>query len=133
VLLACLIAPVSIAEEIWVVGSIHCAVTALNRAEAASLFLGLGPNQHHLIPFDQDDRELREHFYAEVANLSLASVRAHWAKQVFTGRGRPPAILTLHDVRQTLHDTPDAITYIPAGRIPAGGIVLLTLESGKQE
>jgi len=120
-------------ESIWIVASKDLPVMTLSRNEAANLFLGLGSSATQMIPFDQNNAQVREHFYRQVSDLSLASVRAHWAKQIFTGRGRPPAMLTLDDVEQTLSRNPAAVTYIPAGRIPAGSNVLLKLKSGGQQ
>jgi hypothetical protein len=127
-------APFAGAEDIWVVATQNVRLpTALTRTEAANLFLGLGNAHPGLQPFDQRDPDLRERFYHEVAGLSLASVRAHRAKQVFTGRGRPPAMLSADEVENTLREKGNAVTYIPAGRLPAGSKVLLILESGESK
>jgi hypothetical protein len=125
-------APLASAEDIWVVAAQNLRFsTSLTRTETANLFLGLGNANPGLQPYDQRDPDLRERFYREVAGLSLASVRAHRAKQVFTGRGLPPTMLSAEEVEKTLREKANVVTYVPAGRLPAGSKVLLILESGE--
>lgn len=125
-------APFAGAEDIWVVATQNVRLpTTLTRTETANLFLGLGNIHPGLQPFDQRDPDLRERFYREVAGLSLASVRAHRAKQVFTGRGLPPAMLSAEEVEKALGGKTNIVSYVPAGRLPAGSKVLLILESGE--
>lgn len=130
VLLLFLSAP-TVAEGISIVAHHDVEVATITRAEAANLFLARGRTDSRLTPFDQRDRQLRERFYREVAGVSAASVRAHWAKQVFTGRGRPPAMLSLEEVGQVLSEKPGTVTYVPAGYLPEGSKVLLTIGAGE--
>ncbi len=124
---------VAAAEGILIVAKQDTQVTTLTREEAANLFLGLGPTNSGLIPFDRSEQPLRERFYREVTGLSAASVRAHWAKQVFTGRGRPPARISKTDVTQLLNDKPGAVIYVAIDQLPAHCRVLLSTEQGEQE
>lgn len=126
-------ANLAIADEILVVAREDAPVESLNRTETANLFLGLGRTLTPLIPFDQQDKELRQDFYREVAGLSLVSVRAHWAKRVFTGRGRPPAMLSTDQVAPLINQSPVAVTYIPEAMLPQNGKTLLLLPREKQE
>lgn len=129
-LLLFLFAPAA-AGEIWIVAHQDMEVASITRTEAANLFLAKERTDSQLTPFDQRDRQLRERFYREVAGLSVASVRAHWAKQVFTGRGRPPAMLSLEEVERVLSEKPGAVTYVPAGQLPEGCKVLLSIDAGE--
>ncbi|RDH86687.1 MAG: hypothetical protein DIZ78_07220 [endosymbiont of Escarpia spicata] len=124
---------VAAAEEVLIVVQQDTEVTTLTREEASNLFLGLGSTNSRLIPFDRSEQPLRERFYREVIGLSAASVRAHWAKQVFTGRGRPPARVSKTDVTQVLKDKPGAVTYVAIDQLPAHSRVLLSTEQGEQE
>jgi hypothetical protein len=119
------------AGGIWIVAHQDVEVATLTRTETANLFLAKGRTDSQLTPFDQRDRQLRERFYREVAGVSAASVRAHWAKQVFTGRGRPPAMLSLEEVERVLSEKPGAVTYVPAGQLPEGSKVLLSIGAGE--
>jgi hypothetical protein len=130
VLLLFLSAPAA-AGGIWIVAHQDVEVATLTRTETANLFLAKGRTDSQLTPFDQRDRQLRERFYREVAGVSAASVRAHWAKQVFTGRGRPPAMLSLEEVERVLSEKPGAVTYVPAGQLPEGSKVLLSIGAGE--
>jgi hypothetical protein len=124
----------AVAEGVVIVAGQSVELSSMTRDEVANLFMGIGAHtKPHLIPFDQRDLLLRERFYREVAGLSAASVRAHWAKQVFTGRGRPPAMLSQEEVEQMLSEQPAAVTYIPSGPLPAGSKVLLELKSGERK
>jgi predicted signal transduction protein with EAL and GGDEF domain len=68
---------------------------------------------------------MRRDFFLEVAGRSLESARAHWAKRVFTGRGRPPAMLAEEEVEQTIKQNTGAVTYVPDEQLPENGKVLL--------
>lgn len=120
------------AEGIIVVVRQDAEVASMSQMEIANLFLGKGQNQSHLTPYDQDNTELREHFYREVSGLSLASVRAYWAKQVFTGRGRPPVILNADQVKQLLADDPSAVIYTSADQQPDHSRIILTIGTGEK-
>ncbi|MBA1446136.1 MAG: hypothetical protein M3H12_01090 [Chromatiales bacterium] len=133
VLVLSLFVSVAAAEGVLVVVQQDSQVTTLTREEAANLFLGLGSTNSRLIPFDRSEQPLRERFYREVTGLSTASVRAHWAKQVFTGRGRPPARISKTDVTQVLNDKPGAVTYVAIDQLPAHSRALLSTEQGEQE
>lgn len=117
------------ADSILVIAHQDAPVDSMSQSEAANLFLGIG--HHELTPFDQEDRQLRNDFYKKVANLSLASVRAHWAKLVFTGRGHPPEIIDRNNLEQFIKNHPDAVTYIPAVNPPPGCKILLSLDTGE--
>ena len=121
-----------IADEILIITHQDTPVSSLKPKQVANLFLGLGQNNHGLTPFDLSDKKLRQNFYHEVTGLSLSSIRAKRAKQVFTGRGRPPVMLRLDEVEQLLSEKPGAVTYIPSDQLPVGSKILLTLKSGAQ-
>lgn len=121
------------AGEIWLIAHQDAAVASLDRAAAADIFLGRHAPGSRLKPFDRDDPALRADFYRALADLSPQSVRAHWAKLVFTGRGRPPAIVGAAQIAPLLEKQPDAVTYVPADSLPAGARILLKLNTGVPE
>ena len=119
----------AIAEDILVITHQDWPVTNLSAKQVANLFLGLGQNNHGLTPFDLSDKKLRRSFYRRVTGLSLVSIRAKWARQVFTGRGRPPDILKLEQVDQLLSEKTGAVLYVFADQQPEGSKILLTLKA----
>jgi hypothetical protein len=114
------------AQSIWVVAHQDAPAADLSRRQVADLFLGRLQGLP-LTPFDQAEAGLRESFYRAVAGLYPHSVRAYWAKQVFTGRGRPPAMLSASETERKLRENRACVTYVPAGSLPAGSRVLMTL------
>ena len=120
------------AGEIWIVAGPTVTITALSPDELADIFLGRADeSRFRLRAIDQKDEALRQRFYRTVTGLSLQSLRAYWAKQVFTGRGRPPEQMSLEESEQALARLPNAITYLPKGKLPPAGKVLLTLPAGE--
>lgn len=115
---------------IWVVARQDAPIASLTLDEIADLFLGRRHSTLHLTPVDRSDDALRERFYRAVSGMSLMSVRAYWAKQVFTGRGRPAFLATEEDAARLVTDHPDVVTFIVGGRLPPGSKVLLVIEPG---
>lgn len=117
----------AIASSIAIIVPANSSIDHISTTDAANLFLGLAdPGQ--LTPLDRDEIELRKQFYQAVSGLSLASIRAHWAKQVFTGRARPPRQVNLDDLMNKMDEQPFAISYIWGGQVPAYWKVILSLE-----
>lgn len=129
-LLALWTSPAS-AGTILVVARQDAPVNSLSQAEVAALFLGQKLSNISLTPIDQHDGKLRERFYLAVAGMSPSSVRAYWAKRVFTGRGRPPPQMSAKEAMQALTENPAAITYMPDNLKTAGNKVLLVIEIGE--
>lgn len=111
------------------VGAANGAVVSLSQEDAKRLFLGqqLGSR---LVPYDQEDDLVRERFYRALADMSPHSVRAYWAKRVFTGRGRPPARLSSEQTKTAIRQERNAVSYLPAEHAPPGVSVLLKLGAG---
>lgn len=128
-LISILFSPLLGAEDIVVVCHQNAALNDINRQDVANLFLGLSNSSFK--PYDQKNKKLQSAFYDYAADLSLASVRAHWAKRVFTGRGRPPAIVSLEQTGELISTDPLAITYVPANQVIPGVKILLRLNAEK--
>ncbi len=119
--------------QIAIVAHQYSEAPTLTQQEVANLFLGIGQPFPQLTPYDHNDPRLRKQFYRLIAGLSITSVRAHWAKQVFSGRGRPPAILATAQVSRILRNELGAVTYVPLDQLSDNFKVLLILESGDTE
>ena len=127
-----LLAQPAAAETILIVARNDAPLANFSRGEVADLFLGRPSPGIAMTPLDQRDDRLRERFYRAVADMSPQSVRAYWAKRVFTGRGRPPQLLTEEEATRALAANPAVVTYVPANRKPEGSKVLLSIESGEE-
>lgn len=83
----------SVADVVAVVSS-NSPVTTLSKNQVADIFLGRAsrfPNGEPALPIDQAEGSAeRDEFYVKVAGKAPPQMRAHWAKIIFTGRGRPP-------------------------------------------
>ncbi|MCB1922139.1 MAG: hypothetical protein KDJ27_00090 [Gammaproteobacteria bacterium] len=113
--------------DVWVIGAADGPVQQLDRSEAAGLFLGVGGNPWGVRVRDSSDRALYASFYRALTERSPASIRAHWAQRVFSGRGRPPAKIAPHELEDALRADPSLITYVPAGQLPPGARIVLDL------
>ncbi len=120
------------ADDIWVVAHQAAAVDALSPARARALFLGAAADPA-LVPVDREDRQLRSRFYRALFDMSLHSIRAYWAKQVFTGRGRPPRKLASEQMPTLFSEPTHFVTYVAQGRLPPNAKVLLELDGGNTE
>lgn len=116
-------------EAMAVVTSRDSGLADLSRETIASLFLGeihLENGNDSVVALDQVNEPEREYFYMHVARRSLVQIRAHWARMVFTGNGRPPRQFTTDELVQILQHNPNAVTYLPLSK--AGSFkVLMTI------
>jgi len=92
-------------------------VPELSPAQIEDIFLGRSnrfPDGRPAMPIDRSEGSpVRQAFYSEVLGRTLAQVKAHWSKIIFTGRGRPPRQLASADeLRKLLRDNPAAISYM---------------------
>lgn len=115
-------------DEIVVVTGKESKAAILTQTQVANLFLGRNfGDTIQLTPFDQDDAQLRERFYREVVGMSLTSVRAYWAKRVFTGRGRPPKVLKADEIGQQL-EKQGSVTYFLSEQQPEDAEILFSTQ-----
>jgi len=70
-----------------------------------------------VLPVDLvDTLPVRERFSEAVHNRDIASIKAYWQKQIFSGRGVPPEEKKSEaEVLQYISDNPGAIGYISGG------------------
>ena len=122
-------APVQ-AEAIALIAHRDSPQRALNRQEAADLFLGKRPSLdgQNLAPIDNSDEELQAHFYKGIADMSLTRLKAYWARLVFAGQGRPPPKIALNHAVDRINWDSTAVTYVYVSAIPRDAKVLLRLQ-----
>lgn len=63
---------------------------------------------------------LRDEFYRQVTGKSAAQLKAHWAKQTFSGKGQPPkALASSEEVVKTVAENPKYIGYVNKAAVNA--------------
>ena len=84
----------------------------ISASDAKKLFLGKGSST--LVAFELDENAaVRSEFHSKVTKKSSSQLKAYWSKQVFTGKGNPPATLSnAAAMKSTISSTPNAIGYI---------------------
>lgn len=120
------------AVDLVVVVSADNPITSLSQNQLADIFLGRSaqfPDGRRAVPLDQvEGSPLREAFTAGILHRTAAQVRAHWARIVFTGRGRPPRDISDGDaVKQAVAGDPNAIGYIDR-RMVDDSVVVVAVE-----
>lgn len=117
------------ADAVVVIVSSQQALAQLNRQQVEDLFLGRSatfPDGSQAIAVDQaEDSPVRERFYRDILGRSAAQMRSYWARQIFTGRSRPPRTVSSTDaVLQLINEDSRVISYIEKSRItPAVKVV----------
>src|SRR5438105_3262115 len=104
------------AEEVVPVVSAKSAITSLNAAQVADIFLGKTnrfPDGTPAVPIDlSEEAPERERFYSQYTGKSPAQVKAYWSKIIFTGRGQPPRqAASGREMRKLVAENPNAIGY----------------------
>jgi ABC-type phosphate transport system substrate-binding protein len=126
----CLCWGTTVAEVVAVV-SAKSSVTTLSKNQVADIFLGRAsrfPDGAPAVPIDQvEGSAARDEFYAKIAGKSAPQVKAHWAKIIFTGRGRPPEeVSNSVEMKKLVIRNPQAIGYIESDMVDANVRVLFT-------
>lgn len=97
----------------------------ISASDAKKIFLGKGSSA--LVPFELDENNpVRTEFHSKVTNKSDAQLKAYWSKQVFTGKGNPPAkVSSAAAMKSTVASTPNAIGYIDESDVDSTVKVIL--------
>lgn len=108
------------AEVVVVVGK-QSPIANLSRHEINDIFLGSAtslPNIGKVIPLDRSDDKVRAEFYQDYTGKNLSQVKAHWAKNIFTGRGYPPkTVNSIDELKEALQKNPNAIGYTTPDKV----------------
>jgi len=83
--------------EVLVVVSAEAPFTRLTSSDLRDIYLGrrtLIVNGVQVVPLDlTEGTAARSEFYTHYTGQTPAQIKAHWARQIFTGRGQPPQTL----------------------------------------
>lgn len=116
------VGPVS--AELVVVVNARCGVAAMSRNEVVNIFFGRNRQFFNGIeaqPVDMDDSHPdRARFYGSLVGKSLADINAYWARQIFSGRMRPPAkVNTSEEVLKWVLAHPGGIGFVDLSKVDA--------------
>jgi ABC-type phosphate transport system substrate-binding protein len=116
--------------DIVAVVSSKSQVTALSKTQIMDIFLGRRtrfPDGTAAIPIDQaEGSAAREEFYARLADMSPAQLKAFWARIIFTGRGQPPkTVASGAEAKRLLIADPTTIGYIDQSLVDSSVRVVL--------
>lgn len=109
----------------------NVSATEAKKEDIANIFLGRTkalPDGTSLVPVDLDrDHPVRGEFYEKVTGQSVRAVVAAWAKIVFTGRGKAPAVKASASEVKAYVVSQNAIGYISSEEVDDSVKVLLTV------
>lgn len=108
--------------DIVVVVSAQSEVMQLQRVDVENIFLGRNfsfPGGEGAIPIDlEEGNSLRDEFYMKLTGRTAAQIKSYWAKLIFTGRGRPPAIAKdQEELIDRLLANPNTIGYLDSSNL----------------
>ncbi|KQV80595.1 phosphate ABC transporter substrate-binding protein [Massilia sp. Root351] len=121
------------ARELVVIVSARSPVTALEARQVADIFLAEAaryPGGAEAVAVDQKlGSPVRNEFYAKVAARTPESMKAHWTKMMFTGRGQPPREAAGNAaVRRMVAADPALIGYIDRAALNASVRAVLVVK-----
>jgi len=116
--------------DVVVIVSAKSHITSLTAEQTAKIFLGKAsnfPDDSDVLPIDQTEGSaIRDEFYFKVVHKSPSQLTAYWAKVIFTGDGRPPAIMDSSlNVKKAVAKNPNAIGYIDKSAVDKSVRVIL--------
>lgn len=107
-------------------------IESLSRHEVNDIFLGNAtrlPNVGKVIPLDRSEDRIRADFYQDYTGRNLPQIKSHWAKNIFTGRGYPPKVVSsIEELKEVLQRNPNAISYVTPDKVD-GSMKILTMKS----
>jgi len=96
-------------------------IANFTKTEIRKIFLGqlnYYDNNIRILPMlSFEHLELRTRFNETIINKSNRQMRAYWAKQVFTGKGKPPAELKDSELVENVSQNQSAIGLVPIDAI----------------
>jgi ABC-type phosphate transport system substrate-binding protein len=107
-------------------------VNSLSTAEVSRFFLeenGQWSNGTPVVPIDQTpESPARSTFSNEVLGRDVASVRAHWRRLIFQGKGVPPPTRSSEqEIIQFVSVNRTAIGYVSSSSLSGGEVKVITV------
>ena len=106
-------------------------IEAISRQDLKNLWLGYRSTvkevQLEIIDLDEG-HPMRVQFYLDFIGYSVRQLKAHWATQVFAGKGFPPTRLASEaDIIQWISEQPNRLAYIDSA-LTDETVKVITLE-----
>lgn len=101
--------------DILVVVAGNSSVTQLDEYEVERIFLSktrFFSDGEKVEVIEGMENELKDSFYRLIAHKSKSQLRSYWAKQIFTGKGKPPRQFKEDRLLPYLVQNTNAISYI---------------------
>ncbi|WP_394130047.1 phosphate ABC transporter substrate-binding protein [Shewanella maritima] len=96
----------------------------ISKSDAKKAFLGKG-SAFVVYEFDEGSA-LRSEFHSKVTGKSDSQLKAFWSKQVFTGKGNPPATVSdASAMKAAISSNPSAIGYMDEADVDGSVKVIL--------
>ncbi|MCX7897090.1 MAG: hypothetical protein N2441_04380 [Rhodocyclaceae bacterium] len=119
--------------ELVVVTSPQTGIERLSREEVINIFLGryrLLPVGITAEPLDLPiDHPARAQFYQRLVGKHLAEINAYWARLIFSGRTRPPRVVSDYaEAIRVVRERPGALAYLDASSTPPDLKVIFSFE-----
>lgn len=110
--------------ELVVVTSPTSGIERLSREELIHIYLGryrLLPSGIPAEPLDLPaSHEARARFYQQLVGKNLAEINAYWARLVFSGKTRPPRVVTDYpEALRAVREKPGVIAYVDEAQVDA--------------
>lgn len=101
----------------------------LSHSEVRDIYLGLRKNTDAGVmvrPYVSADEEVQRLLGEQLLGLSVVAYKAHWARMVFAGSGRPPRKLSPAEMGALAVEEPVPLVCVDAGAVPAGWRVVFS-------
>ena len=116
--------------DVVVIVSANSGVGSLSQDQVGQIFLGKRnafPNGETAVPVDQGDDTVKGEFYDKVTGKGSAQLKSYWSQMVFTGKAKPPKVLSDNsEVKKLVANNPNIIGYIAADAVDDTVKVVLT-------
>jgi hypothetical protein len=104
-----------------VVVSAENRTASLTSLEIEDIFLGRRntfPNGEPVEPIEVDNLTARKEFYNIYLKRTVVQVRGFWARQIFTGQGRPPrSVPNAEAALNYIAEHPNAVSYVDSSLV----------------
>lgn len=113
--------------EIAVVVNPDSGVTEMTREQVVNIYMGRYQGlPSGITAFPVDLAPLRQDFYRELVDRTLAEINSYWARLVFSGRATPPRRLDdVAAVLEVVSNNRGAIGYLPSGEVDEARVTVV--------